>query len=102
MKENAQGLPLGRIFGIPVRLDWSWFLIFGLLPPALGLGAGSEFRSPMADAVIGGLITSSLLTLVVVTVAYTYLDDLGHGFATLIRRWTAAPEGQREAEVPAD
>lgn len=77
-------------------------MIFGMLPTALGLGAGSEFRSPMANAVIGGLITSSLLTLVVVPVAYTYLDDLGHGFATLIKRWTAAPEERREAEVPAD
>jgi hypothetical protein len=39
---------------------------------------------------------------VVVPVAYTYLDDLGHGFATLIKRWTAAPEERRGAEVPAD
>ena len=77
-------------------------MIFGMLPTALGLGAGSEFRSPMAHAVIGGLITSSLLTLVVVPVAYTYLDDLGHAFGTLIRRWTAAPEERQAAEVPAD
>ncbi|MCG3136069.1 MAG: Multidrug resistance protein MdtB [Planctomycetes bacterium] len=51
-------------------------MIFGMLPIALGTGAGSESRSPMAVAVIGGLITSTLLTLVVVPVVYTLLDDL--------------------------
>jgi HAE1 family hydrophobic/amphiphilic exporter-1 len=55
-------------------------MIFGMLPLALspfipGLGEGAESRAPMAQAVIGGIITSSLLTLVVVPVAYTYLDD---------------------------
>ena len=44
---------------------------------ALALGEGGAFRAPMARAVIGGLITSTLLTLVVVPVAYTYLDGLG-------------------------
>ena len=51
-------------------------MIFGMLPLALGLGEGGEQRSPMGQAVIGGVITSSLLTLVVVPVIYTYLDDL--------------------------
>lgn len=48
----------------------------GMLPLALGAGAGSELRSPMAIAIIGGLITSTLLSLVVVPVAYALLDDL--------------------------
>jgi HAE1 family hydrophobic/amphiphilic exporter-1 len=52
-------------------------MIFGMLPLAFELGSGSEFRAPMARAVIGGLITSTLLTLLVVPVVYTYLDDLG-------------------------
>ena len=52
-------------------------MIFGMLPLAFELGAGAEFRAPMARAVIGGLITSTLLTLIVVPVVYTYLDDLG-------------------------
>jgi len=51
-------------------------MIFGMLPLALGSGEGSEQRAPMAHAVIGGIITSTLLTLVVVPVLYTYLDDL--------------------------
>jgi len=76
-------------------------MIFGMLPTALALGAGSEFRAPMAHAVIGGLITSTLLTLVVVPVVYTYLDDFGAWVGGLVKRWTGAPE-PRAAEVPAD
>jgi HAE1 family hydrophobic/amphiphilic exporter-1 len=52
-------------------------MIFGMLPTALALGEGGEFRAPMARAVIGGLITSTLLTLVVMPVVYTFLDDFG-------------------------
>lgn len=55
-------------------------MIFGMLPLAFEWGAGAEFRAPMARAVIGGLITSTLLTLLVVPVVYTYLDDLGNRF----------------------
>ena len=51
-------------------------MIFGMLPLALALGPGAESRAPMAHAIIGGLITSTLLTLVVVPVIYTILDDL--------------------------
>jgi len=51
-------------------------LILGMTPVALGLGAGGSFRAPMAVAVIGGLITSTLLTLVLVPVAYSIMDIL--------------------------
>ena len=51
-------------------------MIFGMLPIAIGSGAGSESRAPMAIAVIGGLITSMFLTLVLVPVVYSLLDDL--------------------------
>ncbi len=47
----------------------------GMLPTALGLGAGSEFRVPMAIAVIGGLISSTILSLVLVPVVYELVDD---------------------------
>ncbi|MEJ2637694.1 MAG: efflux RND transporter permease subunit, partial [Calditrichia bacterium] len=50
-------------------------IIFGMLPIVFALGQGSEFRAPMGQAVIGGLISSTLLTLFVVPVVYTYLDD---------------------------
>jgi HAE1 family hydrophobic/amphiphilic exporter-1 len=48
-----------------------------MIPVAFGLGEGSEFRAPMGQAVIGGLITSTILTLFIVPVVYTLLDDLG-------------------------
>jgi multidrug efflux pump subunit AcrB len=51
----------------------------GMLPVALGFGADPSFRSPMAIAVIGGLITSTLLSLLVIPVVYTYVDDLKEG-----------------------
>ncbi|MDJ0582783.1 efflux RND transporter permease subunit [Crocosphaera sp.] len=49
--------------------------ILGMLPIAVGLGAGAELRQPMAVAIIGGLITSSVLSLIVVPVLYTLLED---------------------------
>jgi multidrug efflux pump subunit AcrB len=52
-------------------------MIFGMLPLALAFGAGSEQQSPMAHAVIGGIITSTIMTLVVVPVLFTYMDALG-------------------------
>src|SRR5208283_2815931 len=50
-------------------------MIFGMLPIALGTGAGSESRQPMAVAIIGGLLSSTLLTLLVVPVVYSLLDQ---------------------------
>jgi HAE1 family hydrophobic/amphiphilic exporter-1 len=68
-------------------------MIFGMVPLALGLGQGAEMRAPMARAVIGGLITSTLLTLIVVPVVYSLLDDFG---AWIRRRWAKSTihEGQ--------
>ncbi len=59
-------------------------MIFGMLPLFFGVGAGGEGRAPMARAVVGGLITSSVLTLIVVPVMYTWLDDFG---LWLKRKW---------------
>ncbi len=64
-------------------------MIMGMLPTALGLGQGAEFRSPMAVAVIGGLIWSTLLTLVVIPVVYTLIDDLTRSASRGGRRRTA-------------
>jgi outer membrane protein TolC len=70
-------------------------MIFGMLPSAFGTGDGSEFRAPISIATIGGLITSTLLTLVVVPVAYLLLET---GVARL-KAWRAAgiPAGWRVA-----
>jgi multidrug efflux pump subunit AcrB len=50
----------------------------GMLPLALGLSGDPSFRAPMAIAVIGGLITSTLLSLLVVPAVFTYVDDFEH------------------------
>jgi HAE1 family hydrophobic/amphiphilic exporter-1 len=68
-------LSAGRIRLRPILMT-TLAMIFGMIPLALGLGEGGEQRAPMGQAVIGGVITSGLLTLVVVPVIYTYLDDL--------------------------
>ncbi len=70
-------------------------MIFGMLPLAFAIGAGAEMRAPMARAVIGGLITSTLLSLIVVPVVYTYLDDMSlKGIARLFgRKRTRQVEG---------
>ena len=58
----------------------------GMTPLALGWGADPSFRSPMAVAVIGGLITSTLLSLLVVPAVFTYIDDLEHLFGRIARK----------------
>jgi HAE1 family hydrophobic/amphiphilic exporter-1 len=54
----------------------SFTTIFGLLPIALGIGEGAETLTPLAIAVIGGLFTSTFLTLLVVPCVYTVVDDI--------------------------
>ncbi len=81
MDRDAAILKAGPIRLRPILMT-TFAMIFGMLPTAFGTGEGSESRSPMAMAVIGGLATSTLLTLIVVPVVYTLLDDLRH-----IRSW---------------
>jgi HAE1 family hydrophobic/amphiphilic exporter-1 len=64
-------------------------MIFGMVPLAFALSEGSEQRAPMGQAVIGGVITSSLLTLVVVPVVYCYLDDLAEWMK---RKWASGSD----------
>ncbi len=75
MEKNA-ALKLAALTRLRPIMMTSMAMIFGMIPLAAGLGAGSEMRAPMAYATIGGLITSTLLTLVVVPVIYSLLDDL--------------------------
>jgi hydrophobe/amphiphile efflux-1 (HAE1) family protein len=67
-------------------------MVAGMLPVALGLGGDKAFREPMAIAVIGGLITSTALTLVIVPAAFTLIDD--------IERWLAPRFGRVLAAQP--
>ena len=64
----------------------------GMLPIAVGFGAAdSSFRSPMAIAVIGGLITSTVLSLLVVPAVFTYIDDIEHWLKRTARRLRGQP-----------
>jgi len=67
-------------------------MVFGMLPLALGLGAGADLRQSMAIIVIGALISSTLLTLILVPVMYTYVDGLKARFPALFRElnWLSA------------
>jgi HAE1 family hydrophobic/amphiphilic exporter-1 len=73
-------------------------MIFGMIPLAFALTEGSEQRSPMGQAVIGGVITSSLLTLVVVPVVYCYMDDLSE---FLKRLWFGKQNSEPDASIEA-
>ena len=71
----------------------------GMMPIAIGFGAAdSSFRSPMAVAVIGGLITSTVLSLLVVPAVFTYMDDLEQ----FIRRMAGKMRGREPAATAKD
>jgi multidrug efflux pump subunit AcrB len=91
--QRAALLAAGQVRLRPILMT-TLAMVFGMLPMAIGLGDGGETQAPMGRAVIGGVITSTLLTLVVVPVAYTYLDDWGRRAA----RWFA---GARPAAAAA-
>lgn len=75
-------------------------MVAGMFPIALAMGEGGGFRAPMARAVIGGLITSTLLTLIVVPVAYTYFDDFGAFFKRIFSRKTSEKKVRAEEHEP--
>ncbi len=65
-------------------------MVFGMIPVAVSKGWGSELRAPMALPVIGGLVASTLLTLVVVPVVYTLVDSFGEAILSLFKRGSKA------------
>jgi len=72
----------------------------GMVPIALELGAGGETRSPMAIAVIGGFTTSTLLTLVVVPVLFTYIEQINGAIAKLFARFRGHGGGPTPPSAP--
>ena len=84
--ERSEALMLAAKVRLRPILMTTLAMIFGMVPLAFALTEGSEMRAPMGQAVIGGVITSSLLTLVVVPVVYCYMDDLAQWMR---RRWGA-------------
>ncbi|BAV46616.1 Cobalt-zinc-cadmium resistance protein CzcA [Mesorhizobium loti] len=76
----------------------------GMLPIALGIGADAETRSPMAIAVIGGLISSTVLSLVYVPVVYTFMDDIQRFLGRYLSRLLVErsdPDSQTATATPA-
>uniref|UniRef100_UPI0025E37C88 efflux RND transporter permease subunit n=1 Tax=uncultured Caulobacter sp. TaxID=158749 RepID=UPI0025E37C88 len=76
-------------------------MMAGMLPTAMGIGTGSEFRQPMAVAVIGGLITSTVLSLVLVPVVYEIVDDIEMWLKPKLGRLATPREAPSQA-VPVD
>jgi hypothetical protein len=62
-------------------------MVLGMLPTALNDGPGSEFRAPMAVGVIGGVISSTFLTLLVVPVFYLFMEGVKNVAADVVFRW---------------
>jgi HAE1 family hydrophobic/amphiphilic exporter-1 len=97
---RAKGMPLrealieaGRIRLRPIMMT-TLALIAGMIPVALGRGEGADFRAPLGRAVIGGVITSTLLTLIVIPTVYEILDGFREKLISLVR-------GRRPAHHPA-
>jgi multidrug efflux pump subunit AcrB len=113
VEEMARGMPraeaiidAGRKRARPILMT-TIAMVGGMLPSALGAGEGGEFRSPMAIAVIGGLISSTLLSLVFVPAVFVVLDDFAGFLWRVAGRFVGAvdeppgpaPEGHRHDKV---
>ena len=96
MERSAALLMAAKVRLRPILMT-TLAMIFGMVPLAFALTEGSEQRAPMGQAVIGGVITSSLLTLVVVPVVYCYMDDL----AQWLRRKAGLPASRQGHDTPA-
>jgi HAE1 family hydrophobic/amphiphilic exporter-1 len=87
LRRNGMSRHEAQLKAGPVRLRpilmTAFSTVAGMIPVAIGLGAGAETRSPMGTAIVGGMLTSTLLTLIVVPVVYSLLDDM----ATWLRSW---------------
>jgi HAE1 family hydrophobic/amphiphilic exporter-1 len=105
---EKQGMPLrealieaGRIRLRPILMT-TFALIAGMIPVALGRGEGADFRAPLGRAVIGGVITSTLLTLLVIPTFYEIIDGVRSWFGRKVSRvfGGAANWGAKTAEHP--
>ncbi len=96
MSRRAALLKAGATRARPIIMT-TLAMVAGMLPAVLGFGAGASFRGPMAVAVIGGLITSTLLSLVFVPVVFVYMDMLRGWIGRKLARLTSVTEEDRKA-----
>ena len=90
----------GRVRLRPILMT-TFALIAGMVPVALGVGEGADFRAPLGRAVIGGVITSTVLTLLVIPTVYEILSDWRDALLARIRGQKAAGHGPTTAPSPA-
>ena len=74
-------------------------MAMGMLPTALGVSSGSEFRQPLAIAVIGGLVSSTALSLILVPVVYAVMDDLENWLRPKLARLVTVPSAQDQRDL---
>ncbi|MFK0277724.1 efflux RND transporter permease subunit [Ensifer sp. NPDC090286] len=74
-------------------------MVAGMVPAVIGVGAGATFRAPMAVAVIGGLITSTMLSLVFVPVMFTVMDDINTKMGRWLKRFSSVTDEDHAADA---
>jgi multidrug efflux pump subunit AcrB len=99
MKRAAAVIEAGHKRAQPIVMT-SIAMSAGMLPSALGVGEGGAFRAPMAIAVIGGIIVSTVLSLVVVPSMYLAMDDLSRFFSWILGRFIGKKEVEQVAPDP--
>ena len=101
IKRREALIEAGRIRLRPILMT-TLALIAGMIPVALGVGEGADFRAPLGRAVIGGVITSTVLTLIVIPTVYEILDEWRERlFARFSRRHEAVAVPPSLAAPPA-
>ena len=101
MERREALIEAGRVRLRPILMT-TFALIAGMVPVALGFGEGADFRAPLGRAVIGGVITSTLLTLLVIPTVYEILSDWRDGLTAWIRRRNGSPAAPRHAAPAPD
>ncbi len=97
MEQTEAVIDAGRKRARPIVMT-TIAMAAGMLPAAYGVGQGGEFRAPMAIAVIGGLLVSTVLSLVFIPSVYSIMDDVSRGISGLFR-WIVKPNRSEEAEA---
>ena len=93
MSRRDSLIEAGRIRLRPIMMT-TFALIAGMIPVALGIGEGADFRAPLGRAVIGGVITSTFLTLLVIPTVYEILDERREWVLAKLRRRPRVPHGE--------
>ena len=91
MERNESIIDAGRKRARPIIMT-TIAMVGGMVPSALALDSGGEFRAPMAIAVIGGLISSTVLSLLFVPAVYVLMDDIGRGIWWIFARYVGVPD----------